>query len=79
MQLELRAVKLAKHDQRILEELKRHREREDEMITEYEEEVNELHRITKNEEKNVIDESILSEIKLKVAQSSNNSMLQLAD
>lgn len=79
MQMELRAVKQAKNDQRILEELKRNREREDEMITEYEEEVNELHRITKNEEKNVIDDKIITEIKLKVAQSNNSSLLQLAD
>lgn len=40
MQEELKAVKLAKHDQHILDELKRNMEKEDEMITEYEEEIN---------------------------------------
>lgn len=38
-----------------------------------------MHRITKNEEKNVIDDKIINEIKIKVAQSNNNSILQLAD
>lgn len=49
------------------------------MITEYEQEISELQRITKNEEKNVIDDTLLNQIKLKVAQNSNNSFLQLAD
>lgn len=35
MQQELKAIKLAKNDQHILEELKRNMEKEDEMITEY--------------------------------------------
>ena len=49
------------------------------MIEEYEKEVEELHRITKNEEKNVIDNHTLEEIKARVAQSCNNSTLVLAD
>lgn len=79
MQQELKAIKLAKNDLHILDELRKNMEKEDEMITEYEEEINELHRITKNEEKNVIDDKIINEIKLKVAQNNNNSILQLAD
>lgn len=49
------------------------------MITEYENDLTELHRITQNEELNVINEEILHDIKAKVAESYNNSVLQLAD
>jgi hypothetical protein len=79
MQQELQSIKNAKKDLHILDELKKNIEKEDEMITEYEQEITELQRITKNEEKNVIDDTILNQIKIKVAQSNNNSILQLAD
>jgi hypothetical protein len=59
LQSGLRNVQNAKKENRILNELKLNRQIEDEMITEYESEVTELHRITRNEEKNVIDQKIL--------------------
>ena len=39
-QEELKAIKLSKNDWHILDELKKNMEKEDEMITEYEEEIN---------------------------------------
>ncbi len=48
LQSGLRNVQNAKKENRILNELKLNRQIEDEMITEYESEVTELHRITRN-------------------------------
>ena len=49
------------------------------MITEFEGEVGELHKITKDEVMNVIAQQQITEIKAKLAQNSNNSVLSLAD
>ena len=48
------------------------------MMTEYEKDREELHKITSNEEKNVIDNTIIQAIKEKVA-TNNNRILALAD
>lgn len=49
------------------------------MMTQYEKDRDELHKITSNQTKNVIDQNILTSIKEKVAMNTNNSELILAD
>ena len=48
-------------------------------MTQFENDRDELHKITSNEEKNVIDDTIINAIKEKVAAHNNNSSLVLAD
>jgi hypothetical protein len=49
------------------------------MMTEYENEVYDLKQITNNNAKNVIDPALIQQIKIKVAENSNQSTLVLAD
>ena len=79
MQAELGTIRDHSTNPDIISEVKRNLEKEDEMITEFEGEVGELHKITKDEVMNVIAQQQITEIKAKLAQNSNNSVLSLAD